>query len=199
MDKEYPIQGLVLCLRSDKSIKAINFSNSYPQPAPPNFNYNGGASSTYTSQQKPFNYCERQTDLQSGASKETDQIGESVSDWFAAEIIVDYIKQNHPNITQEQWQNGLTNVYKLLCKSGNHNYSEAHVHPPTEKRINAIFLANPKVREKLGCSEVPSKYAYCDAQKPEELMKNYGTIPQSPQNLNFPVNPAPSTNENHND
>jgi len=200
MDREYPIQGLILCLRSDKSLKAVNFSNSSSSKnmgAPPPSPYVNTPGYSNSIQQKSFNYCELQTNSRTGAKKQTDQIGEAVPDWFAAEIIVDYIKQNHPNLTEKQWQNGLTNTYKSLCSKEDHKNSEKDVHSPTEKRINAIFLANPKVRERLGCSEIQSKYVYCDAQKPEELMKNYEVTAPLPSHNTYypayPTNPPPST------
>jgi len=203
MDKEYPIQGLIPCLRSEKSIRAENIAGrQYPQTqgngpvkAPSsmpayssgNYNYFNGAENANSSmKEKIFNYCQRQFNIESKSMEGTDQITESIADWFASELVTEYIDQNYPKLNQEQWQNGLTNIFKALCSSTKSETNNLDVHPPLDKRLNAIFLANPKIRQKLDCTKIASPYVYCDAQNPDVLLQTYGRT--SNQSTNPSIN-----------
>lgn len=164
MDAEYPVQGLVSCLRLEKSVNAINSKspskNDGTLYAPTDF--------PATGKDPKFSYCNK-----------ADQIGEAVSDWLATEVITDYIQDQHPNLTREQWQTGFSNVFRPICSTDNNqknkyvqsSSSEFHEHPDLNLRINAILLVNPQVRSKMGCLKEHSKYVYCDAKNPEKLLK----------------------------
>lgn len=130
MDQEYPIQGLISCLRSAKSVGAQNsiqkgylvgnpnggysLSPAYMDGGIPSFN-NGGVSTS-----AKFSYCNK-----------TDQIGEVVSDWFSAELVTDYIQEKHPNLSVEQWQIGYSNLYRSACSDSDSNSpTKFDEHPP---------------------------------------------------------------------
>jgi hypothetical protein len=136
MDSEYVLPDLVSCLRSSKSVAAKNSVTVYPgtggQFGPP----------------PEFDHCK-------------DQIGESTSDWFASEVLVDYIQKAHPRLTTEQWRMGASNIFRPIC-----NFQEPKGfddHPHLFERLNAIFLQNPKLRQKMKCTSGNPARVYCDA------------------------------------
>lgn len=93
-----------------------------------------------------------------------DQIGESFSDWMAAEVLPEYISKNH-SLTPEQYQLGYANARRLLCKvekDEDKNRGRA-VHPQIDERINRIIMVNPKIRSQMGCAPTHANIAYCDA------------------------------------
>lgn len=220
-ESEYPVKGLIECLRSEKSVSA-RYQNGagmttpqggfggggnvrgYEQGAgngmmpPPNMpmpnayyppnGYGGaivyGAPSGYYNgaygninaavagnappQQQPappeeYSFCKG------------DQIGESVADWFGDDILVDYISSNYPNLTQTQWQHGVSNVFRQVCDPGSTKDTMAFdEHPDTKDRINRLLLVNPQVRQKLGCQKPHTKFIYCDAANPDAMAKAVG-------------------------
>lgn len=154
MDDEYPIAGLISCLRSDKSVHAIapQFvaqaaagGNAYP------------LYSAYGNSRAKYDYCD---------SLEPDMIGEAFSDWLASEVTTDFIQDKYPNLTRAQWQIGYSNTFRNAC-----DRLPGTTHPAIKDRINAVVLVNPKVREKMGCQKPHSSLVYCDAQNPDLLMQ----------------------------
>lgn len=140
-EARFPYANLTSCLRSRNSIGAVNRAVS---EAPPN------------SGPIPVDYCDQ-----------SDQIGESTSDWFASEVLVEVMQQNYPNLTQEQWRNGVRNTYRAKCDQGHVSHNEGFdPHPAVEKRFNAIVLANSAVREKMGCSNVSHNKVQCSLNEP---------------------------------
>lgn len=148
LDEQYPIKGLASCLRSEKSIGALNkLALTAAGPDDPNPSYN---------------YCS------------DDQMGEAFTDWLGIEILVDYIADNFSNLTQIQWQKGFGNVYRRDCKPSEveawgSEKKFTDVHPESGDRINRLLLVNPQVRKKMGCTKPHSKYIYCDASNPEAM------------------------------
>lgn len=136
MDSEYPIQGLISCLRSEKSVQAVRIKDPKAK------------------KNEPPDFCEN------------DQITESIADWFGDEVMVDYISANHPNLSTEQWQDGVANAFRPTCRTPTSEVSE---HPETVQRINTILLVNPKVRQKMGCLKPHSTSVYCDATNPDAM------------------------------
>ena len=164
-EANFPLANLTSCLRSSKSIKAINRNV-----------VRAGANSGPVA----VDYCDY-----------SDQIGESTSDWFASEVLVEVIQQNYPNLTREQWRNGIRNTYRAKC-------DQAHVaqnedfdpHPPVEQRYNAIVLANSAVREKMGCAGVPYDKVQCS------LNEARGTAPATRSNRTNLENNSPGYRQN---
>jgi hypothetical protein len=148
-EARFPYANLTSCLRSRNSINAINRAVSV---APAN------------SGPIAVDYCDH-----------SDQIGESTSDWFASEVLVEVMEQNYPNLTQEQWRNGIRNTYRAKCDQGHvgHNH-DFDPHPPVEKRFNAIVLANSAVREKMGCSGVQHNKVQCSLNEPRGVSSSTG-------------------------
>jgi hypothetical protein len=186
MDKEYPISGLIACLRSEKSIAAKNFDASGMNSAGNPATY--GIYQQNSSGKKVYTYCNNR-----------DQVGEAVSDWFSAEVTVDYIEANHPNLTKEQWQIGFSNIYRPICFDTNTiQMWMADVHADTPRRIDSVILTNKSVREKMGCTKPHSKYSYCDPHKPSEMQRiaqegkpvNYGMPGSAPGPTMTPI-PGP--------
>lgn len=170
MDDEYPIQGLLGCLRTSTSVAA--------RPATaPNAYYSGGAVGAPGT---GGGYGAYNVPSQAGVSSQQytycnsgDQTGEAVSDWFGVEILTDLIEQKYPNLKKEQWQKGYSNVFRPLCSEEAENnpyaaYAQG-AHPHTGDRVNSILLVNPKIRAKMGCEKPNSKKIYCDASNPAQL------------------------------
>jgi hypothetical protein len=204
LDGEYPIQGLIGCLRTPMSVAALSqtpmgpYGSTLP-PAP------GGASGGYGSYGAPasdqqYDYCK------------VDQIGESMSDWFGAEVLTDLIEEKYPNLKKEQWQKGFSNVFRPMCNEELENSPYANFtsdpHPKTSNRVNALLLVNPKIRAKMGCEKPHSKKVYCDANNPallaqlsqqakNDLKANPATtVPFPGGGAGYPPPPPTRVNEN---
>ncbi len=179
LDDQYPIPGLVGCLRSSKSAGAMNRA-LYVSPIGNN-NYN-------PQNPPPLTYC-------SG----NDQITDSMADFFGVELLTDYIKSKHPNLTTSQWQVGYSNAMRSICSK--YVPDEFDSHPLSVKRINGLLLANPAVRKKMNCQTPLADHSYCDLNNPSNSPNFYtentggqfggafGAPPASPPRV--PVLPAP--------
>lgn len=168
-EKEYPINGLISCLRSEKSVSAAHRD----LPA------NKAAESSKES--LSANMCEG------------DQIGEAIADWFGAEVMAAYIKKNHPNLTKTQWQNGVTNVFRTACSTPNQPGAMWDDHPSIATRVNAGLLQNPIVREQMGCSPSTNKI-YCDAMNPDAMAQKTAP-PKNRVQMTFPAHGAPASTD----
>lgn len=101
----------------------------------------------------------------------TDQINEAFSDWIAAEVLAKYIEKiiADLNLTQLQIRNGYANASRdsgfLLGKNTDigkdYNGEDLLHHPKSELRVNRIILANPKIREQMGCPPLDEQLTYC--------------------------------------
>lgn len=170
-EREYPLGGLISCLRKDTSLRASrDFSldqaprNPYVGPAPQTpqlkgdmppgllMPYGGGVESSNAKPVDPFkSFCSK------------DQIGEGVSDWWAAEVLPDYLNEVHPNLTKDQIRLGMANAIRPYCHED--EKKEAKVfrsHPTYLRRGNFLLLAQPDIRAKMGCPpELPEDREYC--------------------------------------
>ncbi len=106
---------------------------------------------------------------------QADQINESVADWFAAETLAAYIPHRNSklktSLSQAQVQSGMANVLRSFCSADfNHDRPKDDPHAPTVRRIDSIYLVQPKLRELMGCpKDLPGK-RYCDVQNPASLI-----------------------------
>lgn len=149
-ETEFPYSNLTSCLRSSSSIRAVNLEVSQ---APPN----SGPVRT--------SFCHN------------DQIGEASSDWFASEVLVDVISQNYPNLTQDQWRNGMRNTFRLKCDQSQVDHVDGfEPHAPVEARFNAIILANQSVRKKIGCTKVSYNKVQCSIDTPKGAASTSGPV-----------------------
>ncbi len=182
MESEYPIKNVIQCLRDKRSIGARNFSSGdqemddpsscpgcstnprrsgmmkspYGMPSSGGIgSYNGGGDMPANQQPKKVSFCDG------------DQIGESFSDWMAVEVLPTYMEQNY-KLTTDQYRNGYANARRLICKVDQEGEDQFNTgeHPAIEKRINRIFLVNPKVRAQMGCPAKHPENVYCDSEKP---------------------------------
>lgn len=189
-ESEYPFENIISCLRGANSVEAKRFNRKnsspygFPMPAPPmpgsNSNYyygeyNVGANNNNTEDE--FN----------GFCGGIDQIGESFSDWMAAEVLPEYIRENHKDLSKEQSIIGYSNVWRGMCveKSNTGTYTGMFdVHPNVEFRVNRILLAHPDIRQQMGCSENHAKYTHCNpelstaeaADKPKSQIGGRGSV-----------------------
>lgn len=156
MDAQYPIKGIISCLRSSNSIQAnYNKNISYYISPPRSKNENPFKSSI------PF--CQG------------DQVNEAFPDWIAAEILPEYISETYPSFDSSDWRKGIANAMRSLCNNAEpEKKSKGAKLRPTEEqdfvehpfgnaRMDAILLSNPKVREAMNCPEKGPK-AYCASQ-----------------------------------
>lgn len=184
MQNEYPIKNVLQCLRDPRSVGAQHFApaasnwvspttgggyyggagnDGYPMPAPGA----GGGMGSPAAGPAAFPAAGAAA-AKSASFCENDQIGESFADWMAAEVLPQYMEQNH-KLTTDQYRNGYGNTWRLDCEipatGGNNMMYASDPHPSIEKRINNILLMNPKVREQMGCQETPKDRLYCDSEK----------------------------------
>ncbi len=151
LENRYLRKDFISCLRSPTSINA----KSDRPPAPP-----PGSDVMVANGLNRF--CQ------------DDQINESVADWFAAETLANYIPYRNSktgkSLSQAQIQSGMANVLRSFCSADfNHDSPKDDPHAPTTRRIDSIYLAQPKLREMMGCPrDLPGK-RYCDIQSPASL------------------------------
>jgi hypothetical protein len=100
-----------------------------------------------------------------------DQIGESVSDWLASEVLPEYIAKHHPKLTRDQYRTGYSNAFRGDCNNANPMppfHPPGDPHPPNSERVNKIILANPQVRRQMGCAPAdPEKARHCTVERKE--------------------------------
>jgi hypothetical protein len=93
-----------------------------------------------------------------GECGKRDQISEGASDWFANEILPEYMEQFH-KLTPAQYRDGYANVHGFICRDDsalmNDNHSSDGV------RANAITMVHPKARLQMGCRKPAGDYRYC--------------------------------------
>ena len=180
MDSEYVLPNLISCLRSPMSVNAQN--QQQPMVQVGSYGYMGGQFGTPPS--TALDHCR-------------DQIGESIADWFAGEVITDYIQEAHPNLTSEQWRIGASNIFRPLCSFN--DFGIIDTHPATFNRINSVFLQNPKLRQKMKCPSDDPTRAHCDGTEatavvppanPYATSNPYGPLVVPPA---APNNPMPTT------
>jgi hypothetical protein len=171
MDAQYPIEGLVECLRHEKSIGSID-KDSVSETR----NSKGDKNSS-------VKFC-----------RGRDQIGESVSDWLAAEVLPKYIASKFPNLTEAQRRVGYSNALRPICATVGDQVrgSPASLtHPPTRNRVNSIILANKEIRAQMGCKEPHSKYIHCDASKPGGIKTLLNSTSQGAGAVGGPTSNSP--------
>ncbi len=149
-EQEFPFNGVIGCLRSDKSVHAI-FQGQVQQ--------NGYSGAQVAQSNIPVNkdplFCQN------------DQITESFADWMAAEILPDYMEKNHPQLTVQQKRIGYSNIWRGACQSATSSAAMAAMssaldpHPSQEARTNDIILMQPKIRTQMGCPPTVPDRVYC--------------------------------------
>jgi len=176
MEREYPFKNIISCLRDKRSAEAKRLnppspaSNSYYTPI------SGGAGVVPPSQPPQagapqFDFCNIQNN---GVVTNGDQIGEVMCDWVAAEILPRYIEKYYTNLTTQDFRLGYLNSFRHWCyPQKQRNNDEFTTHPSFEKRANSILLANPKIREQMGCSKDLPGTLYCD---PKMITKPDNTV-----------------------
>ncbi len=106
-----------------------------------------------------------------------DQIGESTADWLATEVIADYINKNFENIQPDEALRAISNITKPLCpKSNQSSQPFFDMHPKTADRVNRIILAQPRIRQALGCSDFRAPAGYCDGYGSRPIRVTSGKI-----------------------
>lgn len=143
-EQNFVYSNLTNCLRSSLSVGAkIQY-----------------ISSTGEMQTPEIDYCD-----------DTDQLRESLPDWFASEVITGIIERNHPNLTQEQWRNGMRNTFRAKCDQSHVDHHDGFdPHPEVRDRYNSNILANRQIRDRMGCGSVPYNKVQCSVDRlPAEL------------------------------
>lgn len=135
-EEQYPIRGLLNCLRDPRSFRAARFSPGSTRPP-------GAASSVSSSE------------TEQGTQ---DQICEAFSDWLAGEVAPTYIR-SLGEFTPEQARVGYSNVFRFACD----DRQTRGEHPPTLRRINHGILVQPEVRRQMDCPPTHPTNLYCDA------------------------------------
>ena len=132
-EDEYPIPGLISCLRSEISIRAERTGSAAEQNPSENI------------------FCEN------------DQIGEAVADWMAGEVVPEYIEKHHPALSTEQKQIGYANILRYGASEEYEKYraSSFDRHSSIRDRLNKIFAVNPRARKQMGCPTTVNTAVHC--------------------------------------
>jgi hypothetical protein len=143
-ENDFPIKGIISCLRSDKSIGAKR-DNSKP------FSEVGFC----TNDQITRSFTDWMT---------TEVVTEYISD--------KYDSKKETSLSTSQWRQGLANSYRDECAFGrpDDGFSEE---PEFQLRVNGIVGTSPNLRKKIGCYETP-KYLHCDATNPDAMANAIG-------------------------
>lgn len=165
-DLEYPIPGLLSCLRDPRSVGAQSLAalrsgassqtDDQDEDRPPEERFGqgglgGGLGLPGAQVTPPTNlapYCQG------------DQVNEAFCDWLAAEVVPDYIAKNYPRLSKEQYRNGYSNIWRGSCGeedsgAGQNPYQMmTSTHPKTRDRANKILLTHPGVRKQMGCQKL---------------------------------------------
>jgi hypothetical protein len=139
-DSEYLWPEVLQCLRSQSSIGARAW------PSDPVVSSSDDDSNHAKSDEPPYyDYCDK------------DQVIEAFADWMSAELFTTYISRHYPHLTRQQWYEGYSNIFRFNCYE---KFEEQDRHPAIAQRISRILVANPVVRQKLGCA-APTGLNYC--------------------------------------
>lgn len=158
-EKQYALPNLIKCLRDSDSIEASR------------------------KEKKLWDLFDKKT--KSKVFCQNDQIGESIADWFSMEVTSSYIESKFPQLTKPEALSAISNIWKPLCQDSDqsHDAKSFNVHPPDEDRVNRLFLANPKIRQFLGCNNILPKYGYCNGENPKPEKFVSGKIKSSIGNV----------------
>jgi hypothetical protein len=150
-DSEFPFTGVAECLRSSNSVHAKSLYH-----APMNYGNQGKSGMGDTAE--PV----EDTDPTPVLCK-SDQITESFADWTLSNVLPEYISKNHPELTENQYKIGYSNVFRSSCDNTQPNMDYGQdVHPDLSARINRIILVQPKIRQQMGCPVTPpNPSVYC--------------------------------------
>ncbi len=147
LEGQYPIPGLLQCLRARESIGAVNRREHVNSKS--DSETSGKNVVVLHRQRAPF--CDHQ-----------DQIGEAFSDWMGAEVLGDFIEKNHSKLSPREKLVGYSNVFRSLkgCDSSEEDFD---IHPSKKNRIDRLIMANPEVRSQIGCGEPANGLHHCKA------------------------------------
>ena len=152
---EYPVPGLISCLRSAQSVAASRKNFKLPDAV-----LTGGSEgSEEDAQTPPPSSAKYSVFCSKDGPTASDQISEATADWYASEVLARYIDAHWPRLTRDQYIYGYSNVFRgLYANTGD------EIHPLMNDRINRILLVQPQVRQDMECPElgkIPIDPAYC--------------------------------------
>ncbi len=157
-----PYNTLMACLRSSASIAA--------QPEKKQSKEDASQSNTdgrYHNRSNKTNASKKSKSLiEETPFCDDDQIGEAVADWYAFEILPEFIQKRYPNLTKEQYKIGYSNVFRSAdCKDDVRKEGVHASHPTTRDRIDKLLMSQPIIRKQIGCNEA-SEYHHCNNDNP---------------------------------
>lgn len=176
-EKEFPIKGIVSCLRA--SIDAEHMPASAKgivgdvgsvaggkMGGMGNYGVMAGGPTGY--KPPPFSFCTKEVN---GMVTSQDQITEGFADWMADEILPAYFQQRDkdqvakgkPSLTPEQYRNGYSNIFRGRCYPDGADF----VHPTIAHRVDGLILSNPDIRKQMGCTKPYKAYEYCPGNSDE--------------------------------
>lgn len=192
--KMFPFENVVECLRDVKSVGARR-SEDKIGPQFEGRNQEGSDGRLFNSRSSRDNSREMKWSIfcSNDGITHIDQIDESFSDWVATEVIPIYMSKYHPGLTQENFIYGYSNVFRG-ANWANDGSPELDTHPDLKLRVNQLILANPKIREQMGCAPAnKEKLIYCpddfDLTKAESILDQNRTEPQN--KTIGPMSPSP--------
>jgi hypothetical protein len=186
-EEEYPLKGLLGCIRGEDSMMARRLVIEAPAPRgrrpqeDPNENKvpNDGEKEDVLVPGPPARRARfvkkkiEAPDLRDSPFCGTaDQVGEGVSDWIANEILPGYIQDHYlnskpPKLSHEQVEIGYSNALRGLCNNVEPKGSDPRdTHPDMERRINFGVNVQPVARAQRNCpKELPPGAKYCEVKK----------------------------------
>lgn len=156
-EAQYPISNLLRCLRSNETAAAKRDNSIKFKAQVMRDNQNQKA--------RPV-FCLG------------DQIREAMAEWFASEVSSRYTYSVVKQLSTTDATNALLNTWRPRCRndSGVDETKAFSSHLPTRTVVNKVFLANPQVRQLLGCSNGKSEIGYCDGDNPKPIYPAAGRV-----------------------
>lgn len=150
----YNVPNLLSCLRNKESIEANTDDHFFK---------------IEKRREELFSYPKNQAIVPPRAilCTEQDQIGESVADWFAAEVVAKYIDTKLKNLTALERAEQLKMAIRPIClRKGEFEKVKKITHPFIADRIDRLLMVHPKIRNALGCHSSSLAAGYCDGKNP---------------------------------
>lgn len=73
---------------------------------------------------------------------------EAVADFFAVEVLLEFVRAYENKISGTQFANGFANTFRFACGP---DFTRVSGHPSSEERLNRILLPHPEVQRLMRC------------------------------------------------
>lgn len=187
MERDYPVPGLIACLRSKETYGAKRGFAHSPQSTMLGPHGNEDEAPFGSGEAEGGTFC-----------SPGDQAGESVSDFIANSLLPgliesDVIEGRVAKLQQDDWTAGFSNTFRFM-KPCEDPVFFGDPHPKSRLRANQLG-ANPEVRKLMGCdTNLPKGVAFCNKATRERFSREMNSVnqigPPTMQNVGTPSGPG---------